>query len=207
MLELLVHRVIARLCMAATAWAAWCRSAPVGETSGAPLLSPFENVVTAYFLLLPRYVDTVLRSIAAGQALEIVLERADGLMHDALVLTDVRGQYTFTDDPHSELLLSRQMLVGFVDAISGLRPRPAAVRPCLTRPAAARQFREAVEAGAPGFSAVQEAVPGYLQAERTHDACGRALVLLRLAPRRSSLVVVGTRGVFVYGFDRGGTDR
>ncbi|MFF9133329.1 TetR family transcriptional regulator [Streptomyces sp. NPDC014776] len=42
-------------------------------------------------------------------------------------------------------------------AISGL---------AVTRPAAALRIRQALEGGAPGFTAIQEAVTGYLEAER-----------------------------------------
>ncbi|MFF9092896.1 MULTISPECIES: TetR family transcriptional regulator [unclassified Streptomyces] len=42
-------------------------------------------------------------------------------------------------------------------AISGL---------AMTRPAAALRIRQALEGGAPGFTAIQEAVTGYLEAER-----------------------------------------
>jgi AcrR family transcriptional regulator len=64
-------------------------------------------------------------------------------------------------------------------AISGL---------AMTRPAAALRVREALEGGAPGFTAVQEAITGYLKAEqergrvaKTIDASSVALALVGTA--------------------------
>ncbi|MFD5586861.1 TetR family transcriptional regulator [Streptomyces sp. NPDC127063] len=64
-------------------------------------------------------------------------------------------------------------------AISGL---------AMTRPAAALRIRQALEGGAPGFTAIQEAVTGYLEAERelgrlpdTLDADTTALALVGTA--------------------------
>jgi AcrR family transcriptional regulator len=43
---------------------------------------------------------------------------------------------------------------------------PAVSGLAMTRPAAALRIRQALEGGAPGFTAIQEAVTGYLEAER-----------------------------------------
>ncbi|MFF3492293.1 TetR/AcrR family transcriptional regulator [Streptomyces sp. NPDC002795] len=63
-------------------------------------------------------------------------------------------------------------------AISGL---------AMTRPAAAQRVREALEGGAPGFAAIQEAVTVYLEAERD---LGR--VVRTLDAGTVALAVVGT---------------
>ncbi|EFL36881.1 TetR family transcriptional regulator [Streptomyces viridochromogenes DSM 40736] len=63
-------------------------------------------------------------------------------------------------------------------AISGL---------ALTRPAATLRIREALEGGAPGFTAIQEAITGYLEAER-----GLGRVPERVDPGTVALAVVGT---------------
>ncbi|MGK5627711.1 TetR family transcriptional regulator [Streptomyces sp. URMC 123] len=63
-------------------------------------------------------------------------------------------------------------------AISGL---------AMTRPAATLRVREALEAGAPGFAAIQEAIAGYLEAERD---LGR--VAETVDPDTVALAVVGT---------------
>ncbi|MFF9431172.1 TetR/AcrR family transcriptional regulator [Streptomyces sp. NPDC014746] len=67
------------------------------------------------------------------------------------------------------------------------RGGPALSGLALTRPAAARRFREALEAGAPGFAAIQEAVADYVEAERT---LGR--VAATADPHTVALAVVGT---------------
>ncbi|MEU3827590.1 TetR/AcrR family transcriptional regulator [Streptomyces sp. NPDC029080] len=64
---------------------------------------------------------------------------------------------------------------------------PALSGLAMTRPAAALRIREALEDGAPGFTAIQEAITGYLEAERE---------LGRLAgtfdPDTAALALVGT---------------
>ncbi|MGW4853727.1 TetR/AcrR family transcriptional regulator [Streptomyces sp. NPDC004288] len=67
------------------------------------------------------------------------------------------------------------------------RGGPALSGLALTRPAAAQRFREALEAGAPGFAAIQEAVADYVEAERT---LGR--VAATADPHTVALAVVGT---------------
>ncbi|OIK07470.1 TetR/AcrR family transcriptional regulator [Streptomyces monashensis] len=62
-------------------------------------------------------------------------------------------------------------------AISGL---------AMTRPGAALRIREALEGGAPGFDAIQQAVTGYLEAERR---LGR--VAQTVDPDSAALAVVG----------------
>lgn len=63
-------------------------------------------------------------------------------------------------------------------AISGL---------AMTRPAATLRIREALGAGAPGFAAIQEAISGYLTAERRLGRVARTL-----APDTTALALVGT---------------
>ncbi|MFJ6581021.1 TetR/AcrR family transcriptional regulator [Streptomyces sp. NPDC091368] len=74
------------------------------------------------------------------------------------------------------------VVVAFFD-----RGGPALSGLALTRPAAAQRFREALEAGAPGFAAIQEAVADYVEAERT---LGR--VAATADPHTVALAVVGT---------------
>lgn len=57
----------------------------------------------------------------------------------------------------------------------------------VTRPLAARRVREAWQAGAPGFTAIQEAVSGYLRAEQE---LGRVAKSLDVEP--VALALVGT---------------
>ncbi|MGW3495981.1 TetR/AcrR family transcriptional regulator [Streptomyces sp. NPDC001020] len=63
-------------------------------------------------------------------------------------------------------------------AISGL---------AVTRPAATLRIREALERGAPGFTAIQEAITGYLKAER-----GLGRVAETVDPCSVALAIVGT---------------
>ncbi|MFJ9612452.1 TetR/AcrR family transcriptional regulator [Streptomyces noursei] len=63
-------------------------------------------------------------------------------------------------------------------AISGL---------ALARPAAALRIREALEGGAPGFTAIQEAITGYLKGER-----GLGRVAESVDPGTVALALVGT---------------
>lgn len=63
-------------------------------------------------------------------------------------------------------------------AISGL---------AMTRPAAALRIREALEAGAPGFTAVQEAITGYLRAEQRLGRVAEAI-----DPETVALAIVGS---------------
>ncbi|MET9764920.1 TetR/AcrR family transcriptional regulator [Streptomyces sp. NPDC006372] len=64
---------------------------------------------------------------------------------------------------------------------------PAIAGLALTRPGAALRIREALEAGAPGFTATQDAITGYLEAERE---LGR--VPESVDPQTVALAVVGT---------------
>ncbi|MEU3286061.1 TetR/AcrR family transcriptional regulator [Streptomyces longwoodensis] len=57
----------------------------------------------------------------------------------------------------------------------------------MTRPASAMRIREALEGGAPGFTAIQKAITHYLQAER---ALGR--VADTIDPYTVALAIVGT---------------
>ncbi|RSS75643.1 TetR/AcrR family transcriptional regulator [Streptomyces sp. WAC06614] len=64
---------------------------------------------------------------------------------------------------------------------------PALSGLAMTRPAATLRVREALEGGAPGFAAVQEAVTGYLRAEQE---LGR--VPAAVDPDTAALALVGT---------------
>jgi AcrR family transcriptional regulator len=64
---------------------------------------------------------------------------------------------------------------------------PALSGLAMTRPAAASRVREAMEGGAPGFTAIQEAVTGYLKAEQE---LGR--VPETVDPATTALAIVGT---------------
>ncbi|MGY5079172.1 TetR/AcrR family transcriptional regulator [Streptomyces nigrescens] len=57
----------------------------------------------------------------------------------------------------------------------------------MTRPAAALRIREALEGGAPGFTAIQEAITGYLEAERRLGRLADAV-----DPPTAALAIVGT---------------
>ncbi|MFD9903401.1 TetR/AcrR family transcriptional regulator [Streptomyces sp. NPDC059063] len=64
---------------------------------------------------------------------------------------------------------------------------PVVAGVALSRPAAALRIREALEGGAPGFHAVEEAITGYLEAER-----GLGRVADTVDPATVALAVVGT---------------
>ncbi|BAC68460.1 hypothetical protein Save01_01939 [Streptomyces avermitilis] len=64
---------------------------------------------------------------------------------------------------------------------------PAMSGLAMTRPAAALRIREALVDGAPGFTAIQEAITGYLKAER-----GLGRVAETVDPRTVALAIVGT---------------
>ncbi|MFF4283000.1 hypothetical protein ACFY0Z_29985 [Streptomyces kronopolitis] len=54
---------------------------PFGEAAGAPPLSLPEEMVVSEIARPSRDVDTVAGAIATGQALVVVLDRPDGLVH------------------------------------------------------------------------------------------------------------------------------
>ncbi|MFI9809063.1 TetR/AcrR family transcriptional regulator [Streptomyces sp. NPDC052301] len=64
---------------------------------------------------------------------------------------------------------------------------PAIAGVAMTRPAAALRIRKALEGGAPGFAAIQEAITGYVEEERE---LGR--VAETVDPHTVALAVVGT---------------
>ncbi|MFF8990165.1 TetR/AcrR family transcriptional regulator [Streptomyces sp. NPDC014983] len=64
---------------------------------------------------------------------------------------------------------------------------PALSGLAMTRPAAASRVRAALEGGAPGFTAIEEAVTGYLEAEQ-----GLGRVAATVDPRTAALAIVGT---------------
>ena len=64
---------------------------------------------------------------------------------------------------------------------------PALSGLAMTRPAAALRIRAALQGGAPGFTAIQEAITGYLKAEQ-----GLGRVAETVDPRTMALAIVGT---------------
>ncbi|MEU7017166.1 TetR family transcriptional regulator [Streptomyces sp. NPDC046385] len=73
---------------------------------------------------------------------------------------------------------------------------PGLVGLVVTRPLAARRVREAWQAGAPGFTAIQDAVSGYLRAEQEMGRVARSLdaeaVALALVGTLHHLLMTGT---------------
>ncbi|MCG7526260.1 TetR/AcrR family transcriptional regulator [Streptomyces sp. OfavH-34-F] len=106
---------------------------------------------------------------------ELCLDRFARTATKARALSALAGQGTVAGNLESVVLA---LFSSGGPAISGL---------ALTRPAAALRFREALEAGAPGFTAIQEAVTDYL---RTEQEGGR--VAETVDPPTVALAVVGT---------------
>ncbi|MFB8088982.1 TetR/AcrR family transcriptional regulator [Streptomyces sp. NPDC055992] len=106
---------------------------------------------------------------------ELCLDRFARTATKARALSALAGQGTVAGNLQEVVLA---LFASGGPAISGL---------ALTRPAAALRFREALEAGAPGFTAIQEAVTDYLRAEQEG---GR--VAETADPPTVALAVVGT---------------
>ncbi|WUS98481.1 TetR/AcrR family transcriptional regulator [Streptomyces sp. NBC_00708] len=106
---------------------------------------------------------------------ELCLDRFARTATKARALSALAGQGTVAGNLEEVVLA---LFASGGPAISGL---------ALTRPAAALRFREALEAGAPGFTAIQEAVTDYLEAEQEG---GR--VAETVDPPTVALAVVGT---------------
>ncbi|MEV6165070.1 TetR/AcrR family transcriptional regulator [Streptomyces sp. NPDC052052] len=85
---------------------------------------------------------------------ELVLDRFARTARQAGGLPAQAGQATVADN----LVTVALMLLNSLDpTVTGL---------AITRPAASLRIREALEAGAPGFTAIQNAITAYLDAER-----------------------------------------
>ncbi|POX48255.1 TetR family transcriptional regulator [Streptomyces sp. Ru71] len=106
---------------------------------------------------------------------ELCLDRFARTAAQARALSGLAGQDTVV---HNLSSVALALFDSGGPAISGL---------AMTRPAAALRIRQALEGGAPGFTAIQEAITGYLEAEQR---------LGRLAdtvdPDTVALAVVGT---------------
>ncbi|MFF6792005.1 TetR/AcrR family transcriptional regulator [Streptomyces filamentosus] len=86
-------------------------------------------------------------------------------------------------------LAGRGTVAGNLDAVVSVlfdSGGPAVSGLVMARPAAALRVREALEGGAPGFAAIEEAVAGYLAAER-----GLGRVPAGLDPAAAALALVG----------------
>ncbi|MGA5148150.1 TetR/AcrR family transcriptional regulator [Streptomyces griseoincarnatus] len=108
-----------------------------------------------------------------GFVAELVLDRLAGTAALAADLPDRAGQGTVAENLSS---VARALLTSAGPAMAGL---------ALTRPGAATLFREALAAGAPGFTTIQASIASYLAAEQylgrvatttDADACALALV-------------------------------
>ncbi|MFE9826518.1 TetR/AcrR family transcriptional regulator [Streptomyces sp. NPDC005791] len=107
---------------------------------------------------------------------ELVLDRFARTAELATGLPDRVGQDTVTENLS---VVARALLTSAGPAMAGL---------ALTRPGAATRFREALTAGAPGFTTIETAIASYLEAEQhlgrvaaTTDARACALALVATA--------------------------
>ncbi|MFZ3572976.1 TetR family transcriptional regulator [Streptomyces sp. BH097] len=106
---------------------------------------------------------------------ELCLDRFARTAAKARALAGLAGQSTVAGNVEAVALA---LFDSGGPAISGL---------AMTRPAAALRVREALEGGAPGFTAIQEAITAYLKAER-----GLGRVPRTLDADTVALAVVGT---------------
>ncbi|MER7483181.1 TetR/AcrR family transcriptional regulator [Streptomyces sp. NPDC126510] len=106
---------------------------------------------------------------------ELCLDRFARTAAKAQHLSELAGQATVAQNL---VAVALALFDSGGPAISGL---------AMTRPAAALRVREALEGGAPGFTAIQEAITGYLQVER-----GLGRVAEAVDPSTVALAVVGT---------------
>ncbi|GAA3388858.1 TetR/AcrR family transcriptional regulator [Streptomyces roseoviridis] len=106
---------------------------------------------------------------------ELVLDRFARTAERAGALPRLVGQSTVTGNLNAVVLA---LFASGGPALSGL---------AMTRPAASLRVREAFQAGAPGFAAIEETVADYLQAERE---LGR--VPSRVDAGAAALALVGT---------------
>ncbi|MGO4457794.1 TetR family transcriptional regulator [Streptomyces sp. M-16] len=105
----------------------------------------------------------------------LVLDRFSRSVRGAQALADRVGRGTVADN-----------LVDFAAALLDSLD-PAVVGLAMTRPAASLHTRRALEAGEPGFAAMQESVAGYLEAEREAGRVPRGA-----DPHILALALVGT---------------
>ncbi|SCK55453.1 MULTISPECIES: TetR/AcrR family transcriptional regulator [unclassified Streptomyces] len=106
---------------------------------------------------------------------ELCLDRFARTAAKAQALSELAGQGTVQTNLNA---VAFALLDSGGPAIAGL---------AMTRPAAALRIRDALEGGAPGFTAIQEAITNYLKAEQE---LGR--VAKTIAPDTPALAIVGT---------------
>ncbi|MEU5959055.1 TetR/AcrR family transcriptional regulator [Streptomyces sp. NPDC047525] len=106
---------------------------------------------------------------------EFCLDRFARTAAKAQALSGLAGQRTVAGNLEDVALA---LFASGGPAISGL---------AMTRPAAALRIREALEGGAPGFTAIQEAITGYLKDEQ-----GLGRVAETIDPCTVALAIVGT---------------
>ncbi|MFR9792880.1 TetR/AcrR family transcriptional regulator [Streptomyces sp. MB22_4] len=106
---------------------------------------------------------------------ELCLDRFARTAVKARALPGLAGQGTVARNLDSVVLA---LFESGGPALSGL---------AMTRPAAASRVRAALEGGAPGFTAIEEAVTGYLEAEQ-----GLGRVAATVDPGTAALAIVGT---------------
>ncbi|MFI9248694.1 TetR/AcrR family transcriptional regulator [Streptomyces sp. NPDC053069] len=106
---------------------------------------------------------------------ELCLDRFARTAAKAQALSDLAGQGSVARNLDAVVLA---LFDSGGPALSGL---------ALSRPAAAQRIRTALEGGAPGFTAIQEAITGYLEEEQK---LGR--VAETIAPDTVALAIVGT---------------
>ncbi|MBT2470541.1 TetR/AcrR family transcriptional regulator [Streptomyces sp. ISL-66] len=106
---------------------------------------------------------------------ELCLDRFARTAAKAQALSELAGQ---GEVAHNLEAVALALFDSGGPAISGL---------AMTRPAAALRIREALEGGAPGFAAVQEAITGYLKAEQGLDRVAETI-----DPDAVALAIVGS---------------
>ena len=106
---------------------------------------------------------------------ELCLDRFARTAAKARALAELAGQGTVTGNLDA---VARSLFDRGGPALSGL---------AMTRPAATARVREAMREGGPGFPAIQEAIAGYLEAERDLGRLPSAV-----DPHTVALAVVGT---------------
>ncbi|MFE2941511.1 TetR/AcrR family transcriptional regulator [Streptomyces sp. NPDC059255] len=106
---------------------------------------------------------------------ELCLDRFARTAAKAQALLGLAGQGSVTANLNAVVLV---LLSSGGPAISGL---------AMTRPAAALRIREALKAGAPGFTTIQEAITCYLEAEHRLDRLADTVT-----PSIAALAIVGT---------------
>ncbi|GAA5212658.1 TetR/AcrR family transcriptional regulator [Streptomyces thinghirensis] len=106
---------------------------------------------------------------------ELCLDRFARTTDKARAMAGLAGQGTVAGNLDA---VARSLFDGGGPALSGL---------VMTRPAAASRVREAMKDGGPGFAAIQEAIAGYLDAERDLGRLPDSV-----DPHTVALAVVGT---------------